>query len=97
MSLWSFGGFPSLKAVVHVWGLMKGQSTVWGGGGRVHVVLCNWSTLRPMLALTKQHPLLSWVLLPPRGTAEKLDTDLLCSRDPSNLPLLVWEMFVQQL
>ena len=53
MSLWSFGGFPSLKAVVHAWGLMKGQSTVWGGGGRVHVVLCNWSTLRPMLALTK--------------------------------------------
>ena len=29
MSLQSFGGFPSLKIVVHVWDLMKGQGTVY--------------------------------------------------------------------
>ena len=96
MSPQSFGGFPSLTAVVHVWGLMKGQSTVCVGGASMwsSVIGLHWDPCWPWPSST--HSSLGSCSLP-RGTAEKLGTDLLCSRDPSNLPLLVWEMFVQQL
>ena len=51
----------------------------------VHLVPCDWSTLRHMLALTTWCPFLSGVLLPPQGHCWEAGCRSPCSRDPQTL------------
>ena len=97
MSLESFWGFPSLglSSMSAILPRVKVLFVCMCVG--VHLVLCDWSTLTATLVLTKWHPFLSWFLLLPQGHCWEAGHRSPCSRDPSNLPLLVWEIVVQQL